>query len=433
MKDKLISFSVVLLWSAAPWSLPGQVAESAPLSHYLDEAIANDAEIAAARLRWESVNAEVPVASSLPDPELAYGYFFSPVETRVGAQNQKFGLFQKIPWPARLGERRRLAESGVEVAYFQYLATVRERTAAAKVAWIRMATVDARIDIVERQLALLEDALSTVDNRFATGRSALADRSLMRQQLTQLESRRLALHGEREAALSAMRRFAPERTGDRHPSLDSIETRPLPERADLARMLRENSERLQVRSAEVTAAERAHEVARLAGYPDITVGLEYTQVSRRTTADPPDDGQDAVMGSVRISIPIWRGKYNALEKSARYALSSAQERKRNTLNDLLEKMDRQYAKASALVDQVRLYEERLLPQTRETFEATLAGFGSGQADALRWIEAQRDLLDAEMGLVLLKSESLVTLTELERTAAIQLIGENVRTTAQNPQ
>ena len=162
-----IIYTTIILGASAPLLL--RAAADAPpplsLSQYLGQVLTHDAFIAAARLRWEAVEARVPAAGTLPDPELSYGYFFSPIETRVGAQNQKFGLFQKIPWPTRLREQRALAQAGVDVAYFEYLNTVRQRIAQAKAAWIRLASFDEQLGILDQQLALLHDALTTLEWR----------------------------------------------------------------------------------------------------------------------------------------------------------------------------------------------------------------------------------------------------------------------------
>ncbi len=179
-----------------------------------------------------------------------------------------------------------------------------------------------------------------------------------------------------------------------------------------------------MREADITLAERAHEVARLEGRPDLTLGFEYTEVNDNLFASPPDNGEDAIMASIRISLPIWRGKYDALERGARRDLAAARERERATRDDLVQRMRQVHARAKALAGQVRLYETRFLPQTQETFEAAVAGFASGRLDPLRWIEAQRDLLDAETGLVLLRADHLQAVNKLERLCAIELIAEH---------
>ncbi len=39
-----------------------------------------------------------PQVKSLPDPQLAFGYFIQPVETRVGPQQFKISVSQMFPW-----------------------------------------------------------------------------------------------------------------------------------------------------------------------------------------------------------------------------------------------------------------------------------------------------------------------------------------------
>merc|ERR1711974_383443 len=41
---------------------------------------------------------KVAQVNNLPDPTFSFGYFISPVETRVGPQRAKVGLTQMFPW-----------------------------------------------------------------------------------------------------------------------------------------------------------------------------------------------------------------------------------------------------------------------------------------------------------------------------------------------
>jgi len=135
------------------------------------------------------------------------------------------------------------------------------------------------------------------------------------------------------------------------------------------------------------------------------------------------------MGSIRISLPIWQGKYDAIEAGARRDLSAARARERAMSDDLVQRMRQSHARAEALEAQLRLYDSKLLPETRETFEATVAAFASGRGDALKWIEAQRDRLDAETGRVLLHTEYLRAVIALERICAVPLLQEAAPSTA----
>ena len=45
---------------------------------------------------FEATMERIPQASSLQDPTLSFGYFISPVETRVGPQRARFSLTQML-------------------------------------------------------------------------------------------------------------------------------------------------------------------------------------------------------------------------------------------------------------------------------------------------------------------------------------------------
>ena len=51
----------------------------------------------------------VPQVKSLPDPRFTYRFFVEEVETRVGPQEQSFGLAQKFPWFGKLALRGEIA------------------------------------------------------------------------------------------------------------------------------------------------------------------------------------------------------------------------------------------------------------------------------------------------------------------------------------
>jgi outer membrane protein TolC len=65
------------------------------------------------------------------------------------------------------------------------------------------------------------------------------------------------------------------------------------------------------------ANEGAELAARKQGLPKLGVGLDYVVVGERNDMVIPDNGKDIIMPMVSVSIPIFRGKYNASVKEAR--------------------------------------------------------------------------------------------------------------------
>ena len=87
--------------------------ENAGVDDYLRYAALNNAGLEADFNRWKAALERVPQAKSLPDPRFNYTYYIEEVETRVGPQQQKFGLAQRFPW---FGKRKLRADAATQAA-----------------------------------------------------------------------------------------------------------------------------------------------------------------------------------------------------------------------------------------------------------------------------------------------------------------------------
>jgi outer membrane protein TolC len=72
------------------------------LQELVNEALMNNPQIQAAYNNWQAAEEKIKQVSSLPDPMASYTYFGESVETKVGPQEAKYGLSQKIPFPGKL-------------------------------------------------------------------------------------------------------------------------------------------------------------------------------------------------------------------------------------------------------------------------------------------------------------------------------------------
>ncbi len=68
------------------------------LNGYLQEAAENNPGLVMKFNEYLAALELAPQVKALPDPQLAFGYFIQPVETRVGPQQFKFSVSQMFPW-----------------------------------------------------------------------------------------------------------------------------------------------------------------------------------------------------------------------------------------------------------------------------------------------------------------------------------------------
>merc|ERR1712000_551534 len=94
---------------------------SQTLEEYFKIAAENNPGLLSQYKEFEAVLQKVPQVSTLPDPSLSFGYFISPVETRVGPQRARFSLTQMFPWFGTLKAQEDVATLMAEAKYQEFL------------------------------------------------------------------------------------------------------------------------------------------------------------------------------------------------------------------------------------------------------------------------------------------------------------------------
>jgi len=123
------AFAALAAAASAP-PQPGPATDSSPplprlpadatLQDHLVYAALNNPQLEAAFEQWKAALHRVPQARTLPDPRFTYGHFIQEVETRVGPQEQRFGLSQMFPWFGKLRLRGDVALAEANSRQQQY-------------------------------------------------------------------------------------------------------------------------------------------------------------------------------------------------------------------------------------------------------------------------------------------------------------------------
>ncbi len=107
---------LVLTLSVRASQQPSDTNDLYELSDYLRYASLNNAELRAKFEQWKAALEQIPQAGALSDPKFTYGYFIEEVETRIGPQQQKFGIMQVFPWFGKIQARTDVAAAKAQAA-----------------------------------------------------------------------------------------------------------------------------------------------------------------------------------------------------------------------------------------------------------------------------------------------------------------------------
>ena len=386
------------------------------LPELVQEVLARNPELVAARKQWEAATNRIAQVRSLDDPTLFVDLFNVPRTFNVTqTQNSIFGLSQNLPFPGKLGLKGEVASRSADMTEQAVRAKERELVARLKQAYYDLFLAQKTVQIHHEQVELLRQFFEIANAKFRSGKGSQADvlkaqveLSLLQQQLPVLEQRRKTLAAMLNTLLD---RATSSPLGiAQEPSQLPIE-RPLD---DLHSFALNDRPELKAAELDVQRSEQSHALAERQYYPDFNVSF------RRFQNFQANDGFGAY---VAMSIPFafWtKPKYDAgvQEAAAVVAVARAQQHTlenltRFQINDLLAKLQ--------ATDQVTtLYRTTILPQAEQSLESARVGYRAGKGGFLDLIDTQR----AWRGFQLEYFKALVDrqhrLAELEQVVGITL-------------
>jgi len=404
-------------------SLP-RLSEQSELPDYLTYAALNNAGLEAAFNRWKAALERVPQVKSLPDPRFKYRYFIEQVETRVGAQEQAFGIAQMFPWFGKLKLRGDAATDGAHSARQRYEAAKLKLFFQVKDAYYEYYYLGRAIVVVEENIQLVKNFEIVARTRYkvATGKHPAVIRAQV--ELGKLEDRLKTLQDLR-GPIAARLNAALNRPIEvllPWPKQIKEERVSFTDRQLLEWMANSNPE-LKALEFKVAKSRTKIELAKKGYYPDVTFGIDFIDTDDATGAmAPSDSGKDPIIAMFSINLPIWREKLDAGLREARYNYRAAWQgklQKLNTLNAQLKLTLYLFRDGERKID---LYRDTLLPKAVESVKASEASFRVGGSTFLDLIDAQRIMLEFELAYERALSNKAQRLAELE-----MLIGREIQT------
>lgn len=387
--------SMATVWSEAPPALP----EHPVLRDYLALAAWHSPALRAAWDEWDAALAAAGYAGAPPDPTFGYMYFVDPVETRVGPQNQRFALRQRIPWFGTLGARKDRQALAALAAEQRFVAAQLRLFYQVQAAYADYYYLGREIDLTEENLELLRFWERVALGKYRVALKQHPDVIKAQVELGRLEDHLLTLRRRTEPASARLRAAMGVSDTLALPVPDTLVVVETPVDGDAIKRaaLEENPDLL----ALLHTIESTQAGVRVAGkrqWPDLVLGLDYIDVGPAVIPNQPDSGQDAFMVSVGVNIPLWFGANGARKREAEAKQRSAEHSyadARNRLAALVEQSLFQYEDA---LRKTRLYRDGLVPKAHQSLNANYTAYQAGETDFLNVLDAQRQLLNFELQL-----------------------------------
>ncbi|NIR48232.1 TolC family protein [candidate division KSB1 bacterium] len=390
------------------------------LDELVREALENNPEIKSAESRWRAALQRPSQVSMLPDPMLSYTRFAQSVETRVGPQENVFTLSQRIPFPGKLGLKGKMADQEAVASEQRYEATKRDVIFKVKRAYYDLYWVDRSLEILSEYLAVLQDFTRVAEQKYATGQGIQANVLKSQVEISTIMERRLGFEKIRQgvvARINALLNRSQDTKLGKAATIDT--TRVRISEADLVDYALEQREELQSLQAMIDKSEHMRSLAKREYLPDFNLQANYIDVSRGVS-QAPDAGKNAWSVMVGLNLPIWIGKRNAAVREASELISSNRLAYENLQNRVKSEIKDYYYQLQITGKTLNLYEQGLITQAESSLESALASYQTGKLDFLNLLDAERMLLNLNLGYVKERSNYQKHLADLERALGGEL-------------
>lgn len=308
---RLVKWTLIIIFSLS-------LAVASEFDDYFKIAAEKDPALRAAYKHVEIAMQKAAQVAALPDPVLSFGYFISPVETRLGPQQFKVSLTQMFPWFGTLKASEKAAALAAESAYDNFLNKKNELYLTIASLYYPLQEQKAWVKAESDDLKNLKALAAIAEKNYETGKSSLVDLLRIRRMIDEAEASLTILESKKAPLLAALNARL-----DRGPAVP-VE---LPDEPELPSELidpeigpdfKQHPSILSLDKA-IESKSFAVKVAKRKGLPSFGIGLDYVAVGDRTDMAVAGSGRDVIMPMASVSIPLAGKKYRSMVRESQLA------------------------------------------------------------------------------------------------------------------
>ncbi len=408
-------FLVTLIWGNIPNVRAQDPAGGFTLQQLIDRAMTASPQLRAGRGNWEAARERPSQTGALANPIFTYkGMDGASIGNFPNTEEKRFEVQQAFPWFGKRSLREHVAAQDALVMEQDYGALVRETVREVKETYYELRAVRQVMRITRKEADVLQQLESVVKTVYASGKAPQADLLKVQAEQTMLSQRLLELETSDNSLQSKLNvlmdcdpgtplvlaenptpfAFGPEST------LDQLQSLAARQRPEIGRA-----------RAELERARTARRLMAREYFPDYSLGLEYRSYS---------DSPDMAMFMIGLELPVWQGKYRAGVREAEKTIAANEAALKAVNNRVLQEVQQAQVNVVKSRQSLQLYQQALIPQAIARFNASEAGYRTGQVGFLDLLESERFLLNARSMTAMAEGNVGVQIARLEQAVGDSL-------------
>jgi outer membrane protein TolC len=353
------------------------------------EVLARNPSLAQMTAAWQAASAKYPQVTSLDDPMFAATVgpgTFAPDDPGINFA-YRLEISQKYPWPGKLKLRGQAALADARAAGNEVEDTRLQLIESARSAFYDYYLVARALEVNDANLRLLKRFKENAQDRYQRGLVPQQDILQAAVEIGRERQRRLTLERMREVAvarINTLLNLSPDEALPAPPKQLQV-AEALPDAGQLRELALARRPDLQALANRIASEEAALALAHKEFYPDLEPFFMYD----RFMGNNEQNKDLAAMVGMKLNLPVRLARRRAAVAEAEARLSQRRAELAKQVNQANFDVQQAYAQVRESSKTVRVYEQTILPASRENVEAAQSAYETGKVPFLSLIEAQR--------------------------------------------
>ena len=274
----------------------------------------NNLDLKAQYKSFEAQLENVTQAKSWEDPNLSFGYFISPIETRVGPQLARFSLTQMLPWFGTFKTKGKIAVFRAEAEYEKFQDQKLKLFLEVAEQYYELAALRQITQLEAKQLQILNDVKEMTNANYENNKAQLVDVLRVDLEIDKHKNTIQVLKEQDQALVTQLNQLM---NRSLQTPIEILNPKQVLEQQALtkSKLISEDHTRLKAIRNLQESNKAETKLAKKQAMPQFGIGLDYAIIQDRNV-NAIDAGQDAIIPNISISLPIFGVKNKSRKKQA---------------------------------------------------------------------------------------------------------------------
>ncbi|MBU0507129.1 MAG: TolC family protein [bacterium] len=415
----IISLLLILVFNVDISVAKSNTNTNKELTTLIEELLNNNPELKSLVQKINAANDMVSQAAWIDDPRFGFEASNIPRDNasmqRTPMTGMQLYLRQNIPFPTKLGTKKKIARSQKDQMNFAYLEKLNQLVSHFKQIYYEYAYTTNAIAINHKNKRRLDALASILEARYATGTTPQQDVLKTKLESDKIQDTIIQLTKLKEILLARLTTLLARETNTPLKLKGSSTTPQLTQSlTNLQNTATIHRPWLKITDYEIMETRYQHSLAKQELLPNFDFSVGYR--IRDAVVGDPVSGEDFLSAGVSINMPfLWTLPKHAKQIAENKHKVLASENKKQAIEqEVIYQVSKAYHDVQMLKSQIHLYQTKLLPESKTTVDASLTSYEASEADYMSLISSQLAKFQHELTLLRHRYDYAIKVAILER-------------------